>query len=54
MNVFHCNNEKYDQYDQIVEVKKYVKKPNGSVPGYVIYTNNKTIYVTPSSLLTTE
>ncbi|MBB1553604.1 MAG: NFACT family protein [Clostridiales bacterium] len=33
---------------------KYVKKPNGSVPGYVIYTNNKTIYVTPSSLLTTE
>ena len=33
---------------------KYVKKPNGSVPGYVIYTNNKTIHVTPSSLLTTE
>ena len=33
---------------------KYVKKPSGSVPGYVIYTNNKTIYVTPSSLLTTE
>ena len=31
-----------------------VKKPSGSVPGYVIYTNNKTIYVTPSSLLTTE
>ena len=31
---------------------KYVKKPNGSVPGYVIYTNNKTLYVTPSSLLT--
>ena len=24
---------------------KYVKKPNGSVPGYVIYTNNKTIHV---------
>lgn len=33
---------------------KYVKKPNSSVPGYVIYTNNKTIHVTPSSLLTTE
>ena len=33
---------------------KYVKKPNGSAPGYVIYTNNKTIFVTPSSLLNTE
>ena len=28
---------------------KNVKKPNGSVPGYVIYTNNKTLYVEPSS-----
>lgn len=28
---------------------KYVKKPNGSAPGYVIYTNNKTIYVNPES-----
>jgi predicted ribosome quality control (RQC) complex YloA/Tae2 family protein len=26
---------------------KYVKKPAGSKPGMVIYTNNKTIYVTP-------
>lgn len=26
---------------------KYVKKPNGAKPGMVIYTNNKTIYVTP-------
>lgn len=26
---------------------KYVKKPHGSAPGYVIYTHNKTIYVDP-------
>ena len=26
---------------------KHVKKPNGSKPGMVIYTNNKTLYVTP-------
>ena len=28
---------------------KYVKKPNGSAPGFVIYTNQKTIYVQPKS-----
>ena len=26
---------------------KYVKKPSGSKPGYVIFTNNRTVYVTP-------
>lgn len=26
---------------------KYVKKPNGAKPGMVIYTTNKTVYVTP-------
>lgn len=26
---------------------KNVKKPNGSKPGMVIYTNNKTLYVQP-------
>lgn len=26
---------------------KYVKKPSGAAPGMVIYTNNKTVYVTP-------
>lgn len=31
---------------------KYVKKPTGSIPGYVIYTNNKTVFVEPSSLYT--
>ena len=29
---------------------KYVKKPNGAKPGMVIYTTNKTVYVTPSEL----
>lgn len=27
---------------------KYVKKPSGSKPGYVIFTHNKTLYVDPS------
>lgn len=31
--------------------KKYVKKPNGAKPGFVIYTTNKTAYVTPSDEL---
>ena len=26
---------------------KFVKKPHGANPGFVIYTNNKTIYVDP-------
>lgn len=26
---------------------KYVHKPNGSKPGYVIYTNQKTLFITP-------
>lgn len=26
---------------------KYVKKPSGAKPGFVIFTNNKTLYVTP-------
>ena len=29
---------------------KYVKKPNGSKPGMVIYTTNKTVYVTPKEI----
>lgn len=28
---------------------KYVKKPNGAKPGMVIYTTNKTVYVTPDT-----
>lgn len=29
---------------------RYVRKPRGSAPGYVIYTNQKTLYVDPLSL----
>ncbi len=29
---------------------KYVKKPNGAKPGMVIYTTNKTVYVTPKGV----
>lgn len=28
---------------------KYIKKPNGAKPGFVIYTNQKTLFVTPSA-----
>ena len=28
---------------------RYVKKPNGSKPGMVIYNNNSTLYVTPNN-----
>lgn len=28
---------------------KFVKKPNGAKPGMVIYTTNKTLYVTPNN-----
>ena len=28
---------------------KFVKKPSGAAPGMVIYTDNKTVYVTPKS-----
>ena len=27
--------------------KRYVKKPSGAKPGMVIYTTNRTAYVTP-------
>ncbi|RYM07230.1 fibronectin/fibrinogen-binding protein [Sporolactobacillus sp. THM7-7] len=30
---------------------KYVKKPNGAKPGFVIYTDQKTLYVTPDESL---
>lgn len=29
-------------------IRKYVKKPSGAKPGKVIYTNQKTLYVTPT------
>ncbi|MBQ4638388.1 MAG: hypothetical protein IJB92_06600, partial [Clostridia bacterium] len=27
--------------------RKYVKKPSGAKPGFVVFTNNKTLYVDP-------
>ena len=33
---------------------KYVKKPNGARPGYVIFTNNNTVYVNPHRPQQTE
>ena len=27
---------------------KYVKKPNGAKPGFVIFTNNRTVYTDPA------
>ena len=29
--------------------RRYVKKPSGSRPGFVIFTHQKTLYVTPSA-----
>lgn len=34
--------------------RRYVKKPNGSKPGFVIYTHQKTLYVTPDKSLIDE
>ena len=31
--------------------RRYVKKPSGAKPGKVIYTDNRTIYVTPEESL---
>lgn len=30
---------------------KYIKKPNGAKPGFVIYTNQKTLFVTPDATI---
>lgn len=37
----------------LVQVK-YIKKPNGAKPGYVIYENQKTYYVTPEKDIVTR
>ena len=29
-------------------LKRYVKKPGGAKPGFVIYTHQRTLYVTPT------
>ncbi|MGY3765103.1 NFACT RNA binding domain-containing protein [Vagococcus vulneris] len=33
---------------------KHIKKPNGAKPGYVIYENQKTLFVTPSKNIVTK
>ena len=44
----------YSKYQQSANVPvdyvevKHVKKPNGAKPGFVIYTNQTTLFVTPS------
>lgn len=35
-------------------LRKYVKKPGGSKPGFVIYTNQQTLYVIPDEQLVTR
>ncbi|MBQ7454670.1 MAG: DUF814 domain-containing protein, partial [Selenomonadaceae bacterium] len=30
---------------------KFIKKPSGAKPGFVVFTNQRTIYVTPSDAL---
>jgi predicted ribosome quality control (RQC) complex YloA/Tae2 family protein len=34
--------------------RRYVKKPSGSKPGFVIFTNNSTYYTTPDENLINE
>ena len=34
--------------------RRFVKKPSGAKPGFVIYTNQKTLYVTPEDPTPTE
>lgn len=34
--------------------KKYVKKPSGARPGMVVYTTNRTLYVTPDAALASK
>ncbi len=46
---FHSKAKNSSQVPVDYVEARYVKKPNGSKPGMVIFTNNKTIYVTPLS-----
>lgn len=44
---FHSKAKSSSQVPVDYTLVKYVKKPQGSKPGMVIFTNNKTLYVTP-------
>lgn len=46
---FHSSARNSAQVPVDFTLIKYVKKPNGAKPGMVIFTNNKTAYVTPDS-----
>lgn len=36
-------------FNKLYTFAKFVKKPAGAKPGMVIFTNNKTLYVTPDA-----
>lgn len=44
---FHSKAKNSSQVPVDYVLIKYVKKPSGSKPGMVIFTNNRTVYVTP-------
>ncbi|MCL2634101.1 MAG: NFACT family protein [Oscillospiraceae bacterium] len=44
---YHSKGQNSNQVPVDYTLVRYVKKPSGSKPGYVIFTNNKTLYVTP-------
>jgi len=45
---FHSKAKNSTQVPVDYTFVKFVKKPNGAKPGMVIFTNNKTAFVTPS------
>jgi predicted ribosome quality control (RQC) complex YloA/Tae2 family protein len=44
---YHSKARESSQVPVDYALRKYVRKPNGAKPGYVIYDHNKTVYVTP-------
>lgn len=44
---FHSKAKDSSQVPVDYTMVKYVSKPSGAKPGFVIYTNNRTVYVTP-------
>ncbi len=48
---YHSKGKNSSQVPVDYTLIKYVKKPNGAKPGMVIFTNNRTLYVTPDEEL---
>lgn len=48
---YHSKGRNSSQVPVDYTLIKYVKKPNGAKPGMVIFTNNRTLYVTPDEEL---